>query len=171
MTWANGHIILDEYIISYSDLKSKPTAQDHQIENIKAWFHNRPLAIATEEQEFINKPSDVIAVVSSPKTPLRFFLEKWQPLVTSRLFRAKHRDGNLSQTTYYHSNKGLNAFTTFVIVTTGLLLLLGPMWILQFIEDNIRRLGVITGVVLLFTALLASSTIAKPFEVLAATAA
>jgi len=163
--------MLDEYITSYSGLKTKPTAQGHQIENVKAWFHNRPLAIATEEQEFINKSSDVIAVVSSPKTPLRFFLERWQPLVTSRLFRAKHRDGNPSQTTYYHSNRGLDAFTTFVIVTTGLLLLLVPMWVLQFVENSIRRLGVITGVVLLFTALLASATIAKPFEVLAATAA
>ena len=53
----------------------------------------------------------------------------------------------------------------------GLLLLLGPMWILQFMSQNTRRLGVITGFVLVFAALLVSATVAKPFEVLAATAA
>lgn len=37
--------------------------------------------------------------------------------------------------------------------------------------NNTKRLGVITAFILLFTSLLASATVAKPFEVLAATAA
>lgn len=58
-----------------------------------------------------------------------------------------------------------------VIITSGLILLLGPMWALQFVTDNIKRLVIITIFILVFTALLSSATVAKPFEVLASTAA
>lgn len=163
---------LDEYIASYAEIKSRPSAQSHQIENVEAWFHNHPLAVAVEEQEFVRTGIDVIALVSQPKSPLRRLVEKCQPLVTSTAFRVKHREGQVSsETTLYHSSKALDAFVTFMIIALGLLLLLGPMWSLQFIQDDVRRLGLITGAVLLFTAILASTTIAKPFEVLAATAA
>lgn len=162
----------DEYISVYSELKSKSSAQPHQVENILAWFHNHPLAIAAEEQGFVERGTDVISLSAKPKSPLQLWIEKCRPLVTSAIFRARHRDAHVaSRTTIYHSNQGLSAFASFVIVATGLVLLLGPMWALQFIEDNIRRLGLITGTVLLFTALVASATIAKPFEVLAAAAA
>jgi hypothetical protein len=164
--------VLDEYIAVYSDLKSRPSAQPHQVENVSAWFHNHQLAVATEEQDFIHKGGDLIALVSKPKSPLQLLVEKCRPLVTCFMFRAKHREGQVdSQTTFYLSNKGLSAFTTFVIVFIGLCLLLGPMWSLQFMCDDVHRLELITGVVVVFTALLASATIAKPFEVLAATAA
>jgi len=75
-----------------------------------------------------------------------------------------------SETTMYHSNTGLDAFVTAVIISFGLMFLLGPMWWLQFVSDSVKRLGMITGFVLLFTVLLASSTVTKPFESLAATA-
>ncbi|KAI0125318.1 hypothetical protein BJ170DRAFT_727234 [Xylariales sp. AK1849] len=57
------------------------------------------------------------------------------------------------------------------IISLGLLLLLGPMWALQFVTDNVKQLTIITVFILIFTALLSSATVAKPFEVLAATAA
>lgn len=66
---------------------------------------------------------------------------------------------------------GINTFVTVVFIILGVFLLLGPMWILQYMTDNGKRLKVITGFVLLFTSLLASATVAMPFEVLAATAA
>ncbi|KAH8881110.1 hypothetical protein GQ53DRAFT_832641 [Thozetella sp. PMI_491] len=162
----------NEYISVYSDIKSRTSAQPHQVENVLAWFHNHPLAIATEEQDFVTKGADVITLVCKPKSPLQLWIEKCQPLVMSRMFRVKPRGGHVvSETTTYHSKQGLKAFATFIIVATGLGLLLGPMWALQFIQDDIRRLGLITGAVLLFTILVTSATIARPFEVLAATAA
>jgi len=71
----------------------------------------------------------------------------------------------------YLSNKRLDAVVFGVVISLGLALLLGPMWALQFVADGVKRLGIITGFILLFTGLLSSATIAKPFEVLAATAA
>lgn len=142
------------------------------MENVKAWFSNHPRAIAGEEQEFIHKGGDLVALVTRVKSPLRLFLEKCKPLLTCRMFRVRPRADQVeSATTTYHSNTGFDAFVTAVLIALGLVLLLGPMWTLQFVADDVKRLGIITGFILLFTALLASATVAKPFEVLAATAA
>ena len=53
-------------------------------------------------------------------------------------------------------------------------MLVGPLWWLQHIsaQNNTEyRLAVITGFLVLFTILLSILTVARPFEVLAATAA
>ena len=76
-----------------------------------------------------------------------------------------------STTTSYYSNTRFDAFVTGVLIFLGLLLLLGPMWTLQFVRGDVKHLGIITGFILLFTSLLTSATVAKPFEVLAAVAA
>lgn len=139
---------------------------------MKAWFWNNPGAIVQEEQEYINKVGDVISLVNRVKSPLRLLLEKFESLLTWRLFRTKSRQDQIpSATTSYYSNARFDSFVTLVLMFTGMLLLLGPMWILEFMSNNTKRLGVITGFVLLFTLLLASATISRPFEVLAATAA
>jgi hypothetical protein len=158
--------------VSYAELKGRPSAKIYQIKNVEAWFDNHQFAIDAEEQEFVRKGNDVITLVSKPKSPLALLSEKCELLIAWSLFRSQPREGQASsQTTLYFSNRGLEAFVTFVIITVGLLLLLGPMWSLQFIQNNIQRLGLITAAIVLFTGLLASATIAKPFEVLAATAA
>ena len=51
------------------------------------------------------------------------------------------------------------------------MLLFGPMWTLQFMRSDVKRLGIITGFTVLFTGILTGATTARPFEVLAATAA
>lgn len=40
------------------------------------------------------------------------------------------------------------------------------MWWLQFVGDSVKRLGIITGLVLLFTAILTAGTNAQPHQVL-----
>jgi hypothetical protein len=157
---------------SYSQIRSWRSAQRRQVENVEAWLWNHPTAIVEEEQEFIRKCGDVVALVGRIRSPLRLFLERFQPLLTCRVFRSKQRKDQIqSATTSYYSNTRFDGFVTTVLIILGIFLLLGPMWILQFMRNNNRRLGVITGFILLFTSLLASATVAKPFEVLAATAA
>jgi hypothetical protein len=164
--------VIDEYLATYSQIKSWHSAQKYQVENVEAWFWNHPRAIIDEEQEFVRKGGDVVALVTRVKSPLRLLLEKCRPLLTCRMFRVKLRADHVeSATTTYHSNVGFDAFVTAVLITLGLMLLLGPMWTLQFVTNNIKQLGIITGFILVFTALLSSATVAKPFEVLAATAA
>lgn len=159
-------------MLSYSQIRSWRSAQKYQVENVEAWFWNHPTAIVNEEQEFIRKGGDVVALVPRVKSLLRLLLEKFQSLLTSSLFRSKTRAHQVqSATTSYYCNTKFDAFVSAVLVIFGLLLLLGPMWILQFMTDNTKRLGIITGFILLFASLLVSATVAKPFEVLAATAA
>ena len=60
-------------------------------------------------------------------------------------------------------------------MSTGLAMLIGPLWWLQQItadESNLQsRLGIITGFIVCFAGILSIVTVAKPFDVLAATAA
>ncbi len=162
----------DEYILAFSQIKSWRSAQDRQVENIENWFYNHPYAIDAKEQEFVRAGRDVVALASKPKPSVRLLMERCAPLLHSRLFRIKAKSNQAqSGTTLYFSNTRFDAFVTFTVIAAGLMLLLGPMWWLQFVADPVKRLGIITGFVLLFTGLLASATVAKPFEVMAATAA
>ena len=159
-------------MLSFSQIRTRRSAQKYQIENIEAWFWNHPTAIAKEEQEFVRKAGDVVALVARVKSPLRLLLEKFRSVLTCSMFRAKQRTDQVqSFTTSCYSNAKFDAFVTAVLIFSGILLLLGPMWTLQCMTNNTKRLGVITAFILLFTSLLASATVAKPFEVLAATAA
>ncbi|GJN72575.1 hypothetical protein PLIIFM63780_006637 [Purpureocillium lilacinum] len=162
----------NEYILAFSQIKSWRSAQDRQVENIENWFYNHPYAIDAKEQEFVRAGRDVVALASKPKPSVRLLMERCAPLLHSRLFRIKAKSNQAqSGTTLYFSNTRFDAFVTFTVIAAGLMLLLGPMWWLQFVADPVKRLGIITGFVLLFTGLLASATVAKPFEVMAATAA
>ena len=79
------------------------------------------------------------------------------------------------QTTVYNRETVLDKIVTCVTVFLGLAMLIGPLWLLQHLsthQSNLQaRLGVITGFLALFTILTSLFTVAKPFEVLAATAA
>ncbi|KAK0644301.1 hypothetical protein B0T16DRAFT_460373 [Cercophora newfieldiana] len=162
----------NEFLVTYSQVNSWSTAQKYHTQNLDNWFWNHRGAICEEEQEFASHKDDLVAVLNRPKTPLRQLIEKFMPLLDTRLFRSAPREQHVSSpTTVYLSNKRLDAVVFGVVITLGLLLLLGPMWTLHFVVDGVKRLGIITGFIFLFTALLSSATIAKPFEVLAATAA
>ncbi|SPO07123.1 uncharacterized protein DNG_09817 [Cephalotrichum gorgonifer] len=162
----------NEYLLTSTQIKAWRSAQPHHIENVENWLYNHPFAIDAAEQEFVRTGRDVVAPTSKVKAPVRLLLERCRPLLTSRLFRTEARaDQARSETTVYFSNARFEAFVTALVISAGLGLLLGPMWWLQFVRNPVYRLGVITGFVLLFTGLLASATVARPFEVLAATAA
>lgn len=76
-----------------------------------------------------------------------------------------------SNTTIYENDRYWDKVVTLLIISTGLAMLIGPLWILESISnDSKKRLGVITAFVVGFTVLLSSVTVAKHFEVLAATA-
>lgn len=51
------------------------------------------------------------------------------------------------------------------------MMLIGPMWILNSLQNTVYKLAVITAFIFVFLAFLSSTTLAKPFETLAAVAA
>lgn len=93
------------------------------------------------------------------------------------LLTSEQMKPNQAETTVYNKEARIDKIITFLTISAGLCMLIGPLWWLQQItvstaKQNIEyRLGVITGFVVLFTVLLGSITVAKPFEVLGATAA
>lgn len=107
---------------------------------------------------------------------MRLAIEKINPTVLRCLFPAKPQAHRLKHTeAVFVSNKAMDAAMTFVVVFIGLLILLGPLWALNLVSDMTDnngsiRLGIITGCVVLFTCILASSSVGRPFEVLVGTA-
>ena len=79
------------------------------------------------------------------------------------------------QTTVYNKDRLFEKIMTVFTIIVGLGMLIGPLWLLQHLStepSNLQvRLGVITGFIALFTILTSLFTVAKAFEVLAATAA
>ena len=74
-------------------------------------------------------------------------------------------------TTVYSKDSLVDRIVTFITMFLGLGMLIGPLWWLQNLSESKKRLEVITGFLFVFTVLLSILTVAKPFEVLAATAA
>lgn len=78
------------------------------------------------------------------------------------------------ETTIYNKDSVVDKVVTCATMILGLAMIIGPLWLLWHLSDNQNlesRLGAITGFLVLFTILLSVLTVAKPWEVLAATAA
>jgi hypothetical protein len=157
-------------------VKTRPTASKHHRKNLENFFHNYPGAIIRTEQHFKEADgayyeSDLFPIATKERTPLRLFLGQWQWL-RSRFSLKNRADRLKTDSTRYTSEKGLDRFTTTVIIAVGLGLLYGPMWWLNFISNDSCRLAIITGFVTMFTVLIwAAAGNQRPFEVLAAAAA
>lgn len=64
----------------------------------------------------------------------------------------------------------IDNFVRFVTVVIWLVMLIAPLWALYFVVDAVDKLAAITGFIVLFLAVMAVFTDAKPSEMLAATA-
>lgn len=69
------------------------------------------------------------------------------------------------------SDKRIDPFIAAIIVTIGLAMLIAPMWLLQFLNDPLQKFVVITTFIVVLLPMVSYATIAKPPELLAATAA
>ncbi|KAL1873242.1 hypothetical protein Daus18300_004062 [Diaporthe australafricana] len=181
--WEDRKTILDQllplleqynnYLVAFSEIQRWEPAKTRQWHNLDNWLnHNHKKAISEEEAQFSQETRDLVTLVSDQKSPLESLVERFPRLLISKALRSVSKSSQVpSATTTYYSKKRLRNIAFVVILGAGLLLLLGPLWALQFVGDNIKRLAIITCFIMLFTAALASATVAKPFEVLAATAA
>jgi hypothetical protein len=69
------------------------------------------------------------------------------------------------------SDKRIDRFITAIIVGIGLAMLITPMWVLQSLDDPRKKLAIITAFIVAFLGMVSYATVAKPPEILAATAA
>ena len=137
------------------------------------WFYNNGNAILAEETDYIKYPSDLFSLVPRTKSPLRLLMERSSRFRFFKWWQQKTVEGLAGgdETVHYSSDEKIDRFVATVIMGLGLIMLIAPLWILAFLEGLTPRLGVISAFIVLFVTLLSVTTVAKPFESLAAAAA
>ncbi|KAL8668914.1 MAG: hypothetical protein Q9168_006474 [Polycauliona sp. 1 TL-2023] len=191
------------FVLDHSELKARPDATKRQITYVKNWLENNNQPIRPAEAAFVEK-EDLMPVVPVVKPPLRRLIDRFdwrgrifcwrrrnkkvhpytqyrraqkdranQKQLTERHYN--HPDNFESETTIYSEEGRIDKFVTCITIGLGLVMLIAPLWLLQYVYseqiDLKARLKIITGFLIGFTILLSVVAVARPFEVLAATAA
>ncbi|KAI0097825.1 hypothetical protein GGR51DRAFT_552845 [Nemania sp. FL0031] len=160
-------------ILKYK-MKKLQTPRRQDIRSLRNWHHNHDhAAISPEEQEYLGHENDLFSVVQKDKTPLRKFIDNSRRLRTLSIWRLKNQDSPDHErgVVSYYSDKRINTFASGVVVSLGIILLLAPLWILYALQSSALKLAVITVFITTFLIILSFAMVAKPFEVLGATAA
>lgn len=161
----------NELLISSAQIRTTYPAQEYQINSLRNWHNNYAHAIFEDEQYHKDNEHDLICLGHRPKPMMMHIAEK------SRLLRWLFRkppkkDQYLDEETQAWSSKKMQLFADSIAVLLGLCMLYGPLWWLNWVSDNVCRLGIVAGFVGLFAvALVFVGGGGRPFEVLAATAA
>jgi hypothetical protein len=146
------------------------------VQSVSNWLLNEENAILAEEAAYITKTHDLVQLVPKSVTPLRKLLEKSSRFRMASFWERKPSDLPTHSTTHpntvhYSSDTRIDRFIGITITALGMGMLISPLWVLAHTDGMWRRLSVITGFIVLFLGLLAFTTVAKPFESLAAAAA
>lgn len=163
----------DDLVLQHSQLKARPPVAKKDVSSLENWFFNNGNAILEAETEYVKRSSDLFSLVPKSKSPLRVLLEHSHRFRLLKLWQDKnvdttlHTDGNV----HYISDEKIDRFIATLIMVLGLIMLIAPLWILAFLGGLVPRLGVISAFIVLFVALISATTVAKPFESLAAAAA
>jgi hypothetical protein len=181
----------DQFVNQYTQLVSRPSVHKDDIKEVRTWFENHKVrhpqrvyhAIDPKESAFIHKTEDLIPINPKIRSWFRNVLEKTALLKTvllRRYLRRRPQDeeiiaGQIGDTgvrqTIWHNDRRVEKLSSAVIASVGLGMLVGPLWILEYVDKSAARLGVITGFIILFFFLISVATTARIFEVLAAAAA
>jgi hypothetical protein len=141
------------------------------------WLHRRrnpskPNSgpIRDEELSYLSAGADLIGMASQPRGSLLRYL-RGSSLV-HRLFEEPPKPGQAYDgSTIYFSERKVEGLGNIIVVSLGLIMLYVPMWWLNVVVDDSKRLAIITVFVFLFAIGLRIVGSGRPFETLAATAA
>ncbi|KAL2687391.1 hypothetical protein Neosp_004951 [[Neocosmospora] mangrovei] len=165
---------LDAFVLQQSKLRRYPEAPYRDIRSTRNWHYNHDnVAIAKEEQEYLQHDKDLICVAQKDKTPLRRLIDSSLTIRTLPIWR--HKDKAVpnydAEHVSYYSDSRMDKFASAVIAIIGVVMLITPIWVLQAMDGLKAKLGVITAFVLIFLLTLSFAMASKPFEALGATAA
>ncbi|KAK7943546.1 uncharacterized protein PG986_012659 [Apiospora aurea] len=161
--------IYTRMLLSYKELKSAPSVPKGNINNINTWLSNNCYPIEDAEVESL-KAKDLIPVARSQKSLLRQLFEEYVLIPTRGLFGLLGERNGPEQTNIYGSDEPMEAIASASVFVVGMVTLIAPLWTLSVTHDMFKRLGVITAFIAVLLGVLTSATLAKPFEILAATA-
>ncbi|PMD50082.1 uncharacterized protein K444DRAFT_604537 [Hyaloscypha bicolor E] len=171
----NALLEYNAFMLQQVELRKFPPPSEHDVENISNWHWNHShCAISKEEQQYLTHVHDLFSLVPRIKTPLRRLVDKSRSFKMHWLWR-QEKVPQLPlydrEEIFYVSDRKIDRLMTVIIITIGTVMLIAPMWILWSLKDANVKLGTITACMLFFLGLVSYTTVAKPFETLAATAA
>jgi hypothetical protein len=166
----------DNLVLQHSQLRARREVPIEDVQSVVKWLENKETAIATAEVEYLNHTSDLFQLVSKNKSWLRRFLERSDWFRTFPMWRRPSpglcEDAIVDdEYVHYHDDAKIDHAVAVIILTLGVIMIISPLWILEFTHGANKRLGIITLFIILFISLLSITTVAKPFESLAAAAA
>jgi hypothetical protein len=161
--------ILDEYLCSYNQIGNRTEVSSRDVNSVKIWLSRYPNAIQDAEKGYLDTGEDLVYVLPKPDRP---WLHTKFSKVAYKFFRRRPTEASAfdSEHTFLHQEERSAKILTRTLLVMGLLMLIAPLWILEFVHGSTNRLAVITGFIVLFLWLVAFGTAARPFESLAATA-
>lgn len=153
----------------YSQMAGHPPISARDARSLSNWHLNHLNAIQAAESSYINYTRDLFSVVPNPKSHLRHLFEKSVHSRNMRRWRVKKEDIESSGHDGTHElhlfDEKFDTFTSVITACIGLVMLIAPLWILEFTNSSIASLAWITGFIILFHCLFTYATVAKPFEV------
>jgi hypothetical protein len=163
----------DKFLIQVAEIGKWPTAEKINIQSLKTWHSHHPGAIDREETTYLLHTADLFRLLPRNAEPLRKFLERWDRFTFMSFWR-KEPDLDLPvakrQEVLYMEDEKIDNFVLFVTVVIWLAMIIVPLWVLYFVHPPVDKLAVITAFIVVFLAVMALVTDAKPSEMLGATA-
>lgn len=165
----------DSFAKQFSDISGHPEPYDNDVRSLKNWLKAYTDSIWEPETEYITSEDrdDLIAWVPEFKSPLRRLLEKFDWFLLHHHFR-RAAPARLPcyerEEVYCFSQRAMNGVVTAIIIASGLGMLLAPAWILEFLDNQIAKLGVISAFVILFTGMVQYAMVVRHGETLVAAA-
>lgn len=176
-------MLLDSFLNGYSQLVSRGTCKAGDVASVRRWLRViRPTAIDIRESEYIDHDDDLVYIHPKSKSPGRNFLESVAfggrfnrsgiPWLKNLFSREAPKDivSLRNEGTVWPNDQRMEKVSSVVISGIGLSMLIGPIWALAYIKSLPARLGVISGFIVIFFVVLAT-TRSRLYEALAATAA
>jgi len=163
---------IDGLLCKYLHLKAAPGPQKSTVQHMKRWLSNRNHPIDPKEVSFLNQ-RDIISVSLTQKSPLRAAVEQKILIPIMRFIWGRPgQDPSLPahKTTTYLSDHQMNIFSTISVFAAAITMLIAPLWILTQADATEQKLGIITSFLVVFICVLNWGTLARPFEIFAATA-
>lgn len=158
--------------LKHSELRARPPVPKKDVQNLKEWRRRHEHAISERVFAYIEDSShekDLFALVPRNGSSVRKMLER------SRHFREwsiwQVQDDLNDTSIMIGSDDRIDRFVTVLVVTTGLIMLVVPLWILAIYTGPFQRLGIITGFLVAFLIFVSSTNVNKPLESLVAAAA
>jgi hypothetical protein len=151
-------------------IKLQDTATTAQRNNIQKWFKHHPNAVLSSEQDYISHTDDLMTMSQMPRSSMHRFCARI-PVVQWLFWREPKTTPAFARGVRVGSEGIMRWLADSVTICLGLTVLFAPMWWLQWVYDDVKRLAIITCFVFVFAMGLRAISRATSFEVLATTVA